>query len=84
MGRQREEWLSLVDDLNRRIKSLDAWLDERARRDERVMRLQTHPGIGLLTSMIDRAAGADVRRRRWRAKDFAERVSCGPGARSGW
>jgi transposase len=51
MTRQREEWLSLVDDLNRRIKSLDAWLDERARRDERVMRLQTHPGIGLLTSL---------------------------------
>lgn len=51
MGRQREEWLSLVDDLNRRIKSLDAWLDERARQDERVLRLQTHPGIGLLTSL---------------------------------
>jgi hypothetical protein len=31
MGRQREEWLSLVDDLNRRIKGLDSWLDERAR-----------------------------------------------------
>jgi transposase len=51
MTRQREEWLSLVDDLNRRIKSLDAWLDERAKRDERVLRLQTHPGIGLLTSL---------------------------------
>jgi transposase len=51
MARQREEWLSLVDELNRRIKSLDGWLDERARRDERVMRLQTHPGIGLLTSL---------------------------------
>ena len=51
MGRQREEWLSLVDDLNRRIKSLDAWLDERAKCDERVLRLQTHPGIGLLTSL---------------------------------
>jgi transposase len=51
MGRQREEWLSLVDDLNRRIKSLDAWLDERAKSDERVLRLQTHPGIGLLTSL---------------------------------
>ncbi len=51
MTRQREEWLSLVDDLNRRIKSLDAWLDERANADERVLRLQTHPGIGLLTSL---------------------------------
>jgi transposase len=51
MGWQREEWLSLVDDLNRRIKGLDSWLDERARGDERVMRLQTHPGVGLLTSL---------------------------------
>jgi transposase len=51
IGRQREEWLSLVDDLNKRIKSLDAWLDERAKCDERVLRLQTHPGIGLLTSL---------------------------------
>jgi transposase len=51
MGRQREEWLSLVDDLNRRIKGLDSWLAERARRDERVLRLQTHPGVGLLSSL---------------------------------
>ena len=28
MSRQPKEWLSLVDDLNKRIKSLDAWLDE--------------------------------------------------------
>jgi transposase len=51
MARQREEWLSLVDVLNARIKSLDSWLDEQAKRDERVLRLQTHPGIGLLTSL---------------------------------
>ena len=51
MGRQREEWLSLVDELNARIKSVDAWLTERADRDERVLRLRTHPGVGLLTSL---------------------------------
>ena len=51
MARQREEWLSLVDEFNARIKSLDSWLDAQAKRDERVMRLQTHPGIGLLTSL---------------------------------
>jgi len=51
MTRQRGEWLPLADDLNRRIKSPDAWLDERAQADERVLRLQTHPGIGLLTSL---------------------------------
>jgi aquaporin Z len=48
---QREEWLSLVDEINQRIKSLDAWLDKQARQDERVMRLQMHPGIRLLTSL---------------------------------
>lgn len=51
MARQRAEWLSLVDEFSARIKSLDSWLAERANRDERVLRLQTHPGIGLLTSL---------------------------------
>ncbi len=51
MGRQRAEWLSLVDEFNARIRSLDAWLEQQAKRDERVLRLQTHPGIGLLTSL---------------------------------
>ena len=51
MGRQRDGWLSLVDELSARIKSLDAWLGQQAKRDERVLRLQTHPGIGLLTSL---------------------------------
>ena len=51
MGRQRQEWLSLVDEFNARIKSLDVWLEQQARQDERVMRLQTHPGVGLLTSL---------------------------------
>jgi transposase len=51
MARQREEWRSLVDQINMRIKSLDAWLEQQAKRDGRVLRLQTHPGIGLLTSL---------------------------------
>jgi transposase len=51
MARQRKEWLSLIDELNARIKSLDVWLEQQAKRDERVLRLQTHPGIGLLTSL---------------------------------
>ena len=51
MGRQREGWLSLADELNTRIKGLDSWLGERAKRDERMLRLQTDPGIALLTSL---------------------------------
>jgi transposase len=66
MSRQRDGWLSLIDDLNARLKELDAWLEQQARRDARVMRLQTHPGIGLLTSLalvhglepVSRFAGA--------------------------
>ena len=80
MRRQREEWLSLVDDLNRRIKSLDAWLDERARQDERVMRLQTHPGIGLLTSL---ALVHALRRRRGLRVEARRRPGGRPGTDHG-
>jgi hypothetical protein len=51
MARQRAEWLSLVNEINARIKGLDSWFDEQAKRGERVLRLQSHPGIGLLTSL---------------------------------
>jgi transposase len=51
MARQREEWLSLVEEFNVRIKDVDQWLEQQARRDDRVLRLQMHPGIGLLTSL---------------------------------
>ena len=62
MARQRQEWLSLVDEFNARIKSLDAWLAQQAKHDVRVMRLQTHPGIGLLTSLALVHALEPVRR----------------------
>jgi transposase len=51
MARQRSEWLSLQEELDERIKALDDWLTQRAQADQRVLRLQTHPGIGLLTSL---------------------------------
>lgn len=51
MGRQRAEWLSLVEEFNTHIESPDSWLNERALHDARVLRLQAHPGIGLLTSL---------------------------------
>ena len=51
MDRQRREWLAFVAEFDERIKELDCWLSEQARLDERVLRLQTHPGIGLLTSL---------------------------------
>jgi len=51
MDRQRREWLCFVAEFDERIKELDSWLTEQAKQDERVLRLQTHPGVGLLTSL---------------------------------
>jgi transposase len=48
---QREELLSLADELTRRIQTVEQWLQTQAQSDPRVQRLQTHPGVGLLTSL---------------------------------
>jgi transposase len=51
MSHQRDGWLELLADLSGRVARLDGQLKKLAAGDERVMRLQTHPGIGLLTSL---------------------------------
>jgi transposase len=48
---QRDELLSLADELTRRIQTVEQWLQSQAKSDARVQRLQTHPGVGLLTSL---------------------------------
>ena len=48
---QRDELLSLADELSRRIQTVEQWLQTQASSDARVQRLQTHPGVGLLTSL---------------------------------
>jgi transposase len=48
---QRDELLSLADELTRRIGTVEQWLQAQAKSDVRVQRLQTHPGVGLLTSL---------------------------------
>jgi transposase len=48
---QRDELLSLADELTRRIGTVEQWLRAQAQSDVRVLRLQTHPGVGLLTSL---------------------------------
>lgn len=48
---QRDELLSLADELTRRIQQVEQWLEVQAQSDARVQRLQTHPGVGLLTSL---------------------------------
>jgi transposase len=52
MARQRREWLAFVTEFDERIKELDCWLTEQAQQDERVLRLQTHPGIGLRIGLL--------------------------------
>jgi transposase len=48
---QRDELLSLADELTRRIGTVEQWLQAQAKSDVQVQRLQTHPGVGLLTSL---------------------------------
>src|SRR6266542_4381892 len=48
---QRDELVSLADELTRRIATVEQWLKAQAQSDPRVRRLQTHPGVGLLTSL---------------------------------
>lgn len=51
MGEQRAQWLELIPALNGRITAVEQWLAVQAKGDQRVSRLLTHPGIGLLTAM---------------------------------
>jgi transposase len=50
-SQQREEWLSLIAELNKRIERVEKDLELAASSDERVKRVRTHPGIGLLTGL---------------------------------
>jgi transposase len=51
LSQQREEWLSLIAELNTRIQRVEKDLESLASDDERVGRVRTHPGIGLLTGL---------------------------------
>jgi transposase len=51
MEYQREQWLAALEPLNQRIVETLNWLEQQAAGDQRIERLRTHPGIGLLTSL---------------------------------
>lgn len=51
LGEQSKIWLELIDDLTKKIQAVERWLEEQAQVDQRVERLRTHPGIGLLTGL---------------------------------
>lgn len=51
MQYQRDQWLAALEPLNQRMVATAAWLEQQAAADERIERLRTHPGIGLLTGL---------------------------------
>jgi transposase len=48
---QREHWLELLQPLNKQLLETMVWFKAQSKGDVSVMRLRTHPGIGLLTSL---------------------------------
>lgn len=48
---QRQEWLSLLSELNLRIERVEQELEPLSAADPRVQRVRTHPGVGLLTGL---------------------------------
>jgi transposase len=51
LGFERDSWLKLLVEIEKRIRELEQKLKSEALSDERVQRLLTHPGVGLLTSL---------------------------------
>lgn len=49
--KQRDEWLALIDQLTTNIKRVEQELQKLAAPDKQVIRVRTHPGIGLLTGL---------------------------------
>ena len=48
---QCKQWLQLLEPLNQRLLETMLWLKQQGQADQRLSRLRTHPGIGLLTSL---------------------------------
>jgi transposase len=62
LGSQRDELLKLVQQFDEKIAAVESWLEKATKHDQAVQRLQTHPGIGLLTSICIRYTLEDVSR----------------------
>jgi len=48
---QRDQWLQLLEPLNQQLLQTMVWLKQQSQGDQRISRLRTHPGIGLLTAL---------------------------------
>jgi transposase len=62
LDKQRDELLSLLQTLEEKIQTIERWLAATTKADVAVQRLQTHPGIGLLTSICLRYTLEEVGR----------------------
>ncbi|HEX6624172.1 MAG TPA: transposase [Pyrinomonadaceae bacterium] len=51
LSRQRSGWSELIAEVERRIAEVEGELEQLAAGDERVLRLRTNPGVGLLTGL---------------------------------
>ena len=51
LSQQRDELLSLVQDLTLKIARAQQWLEQQARQDPQVRLVMTHPGLGPLTAL---------------------------------
>ncbi len=51
LAAERDKWLELLVQLEEQIAGLEKQLKQEAESDERVQRLLTHPGVGLLTGL---------------------------------
>jgi transposase len=50
-SQQRCGWLEMIEEIEKRIAQVERELEKTATGDERVGRLRTHPGIGILTGL---------------------------------
>ena len=51
LAEERDRWLELLIEIEKQIADLEPKLKCEARSDERVHKLLTHPGVGLLTAL---------------------------------
>jgi transposase len=54
LSQQRSGWLEIIAEFDRRIARVEEELEQLAAGDERVLRLRTHPGVGLLTGSVSK------------------------------
>jgi transposase len=52
LGEQAKQLVKIIEEVTLEIKRVEQWLRKQAEADHRVLLLQTHPGVGLLTSLV--------------------------------